>query len=136
MKNFIIAIPVFNDWNNLNRLIKKINLIAKKNSFRFNILVINDFSTIKPKIKFKKNIYLKKLDILNIDKNLGSQRAIAVALNYLFKHKKKTKHNIIIMDADGQDDPNVIKNLIYSFQKSYSDIVVVERTNRNEPFLG
>ena len=61
MKNFIIAIPVFNDWNNLNRLIKKINLIAKKNSFRFNILVINDFSTIKPKIKLKKNIYLKKI---------------------------------------------------------------------------
>ena len=59
MKNFIIAIPVFNDWNNLNRLIKKINLIAKKNSFRFNILVINDFSTIKPKIKLKK-IYIKK----------------------------------------------------------------------------
>ena len=89
MKNFIIAIPVFNDWNNLNRLIKKINIIAKKNSFRFNILVINDFSTIKPEIKLKKNIYLKKLDVLNIDKNLGSQRAIAVALNYLFKQKKK-----------------------------------------------
>ena len=134
MKNFIIAIPVFNDWNNLNRLIKKINIIAKKNSFRFNILVINDFSTIKPKIKYKKNIYLKKLDVLNIDKNLGSQRAIAVALNYLFKQKKKNKYDIIIMDADGQDDPNVIQNLIYTFKKSYSDIVVVERTNRNEPF--
>ena len=134
MKNFIIAIPVFNDWNNLNRLIKKINIIAKKNSFRFNILVINDFSTIKPEIKLKKNIYLKKLDVLNIDKNLGSQRAIAVALNYLFKQKKKNKYDIIIMDADGQDDPNVIQNLIYTFKKSYSDIVVVERTNRNEPF--
>ena len=118
----------------MNRLLKKINLIAKKNSFKLNILVINDFSTIKPKINFKKNIYIKKLDVLNIDKNLGSQRAIAVALNYLFKHKKKIKHDIIIMDADGQDDPNVIKNLIYTFKKSYSDIVVVERTNRNEPF--
>ena len=29
---------------------------------------------------------------------------------------------------------NVIQNLIYTFKKSYSDIVVVERTNRNEPF--
>jgi len=45
MKNFTIAIPVFNDWDNLNRLLKKINLIAKKNSFEFNILIINDFST-------------------------------------------------------------------------------------------
>ena len=62
MKNFTIAIPVFNDWNNLNRLLKKINLMAKKNSFEFNILIINDFSTIKQKINFKKNIYIKKLD--------------------------------------------------------------------------
>jgi hypothetical protein len=134
MKNFTIAIPVFNDWDNLNRLLKKINLIAKKNSFEFNILIINDFSTIKQKINFKKNIYIKKLDVLNLDKNLGSQRAIAVALNYLFKQKKKIKHDIVIMDADGQDDPNVIKNLIYTFKKNYPDIVVVERTNRNEPF--
>ena len=89
MKNFTIAIPVFNDWDNLNRLLKKINLIAKKNSFEFNILIINDFSTIKQKINFKKNIYIKKLDVLNLDKNLGSQRAIAVALNYLLKQKKK-----------------------------------------------
>ena len=66
-------------------------------------------------------------------KNLGSQRAIATALAYLFKYEK-IKQDIIIMDADGQDDPNVIKNLIYTFKKSYSDIVVVERTNRNEPF--
>ena len=134
MKNFTIAIPVFNDWDNLNRLLKKINLIAKKNSFEFNILIINDFSTIKQKINFKKNIYIKKLDVLNLDKNLGSQRAIAVALNYLLKQKKKIKNDIVIMDADGQDDPNVIKNLIYTFKKNYPDIVVVERTNRNEQF--
>ena len=38
------------------------------------------------------------------------------------------------MDADGQDDPNVIKNLIQTLKKKLSDIVVVERTNRNEPF--
>ncbi len=134
MKNFTIAIPVFNDWDNLNRLLKKINLIAKKNSFEFNILIINDFSTIKQKINFKKNIYIKKLDVLNLDKNLGSQRAIAVALNYLLKQKKKIKNDIVIMDADGQDDPNVIKNLIYTFKKNHPDIVVVERTNRNEQF--
>ena len=41
-------------------------------------------------------------------KNLGSQRN-STALNYLFKNKKKIKQDIIIMDADGQDDPNVIK---------------------------
>ena len=30
MKNFLIVIPVYNDWDNLNKLLKKINIIAKK----------------------------------------------------------------------------------------------------------
>ena len=89
MKNFFIIIPVYNDWTNLNQLIKKIKLIAKNNSFKFNILVLNDFSTIKTKINLKKNRYIKKLDVLNMYKNLGSQRAIATALAYLTKYKKK-----------------------------------------------
>ena len=55
MKNFLIVIPVYNDWNNLNKLLKKINIIAKKNGFIFSILVINDFSNVRPKISFKKS---------------------------------------------------------------------------------
>ena len=63
MKNFTIAIPVFNDWDNLNRLLKKINLIAKKNSFEFNILIINDFSGILVPVRDEYNLAnaIKKL---------------------------------------------------------------------------
>ncbi len=61
MKNFFIIIPVYNDWTNLNQLIKKIKLIAKNNSFKFNILVLNDFSTIKTKINLKKKQTYKKI---------------------------------------------------------------------------
>lgn len=132
MRNFVVAIPVYNDWSNLNRLLKNLNLVAKDNKLLFSILVINDFSSTKPKIRFKKNRNIIKLNLLNLNKNLGSQRAIAVALKYLAQSSEKKK-NIIIMDADGQDDPNVIKNLIDTYKKYYPEIVVVERTNRNEP---
>ena len=134
MKNFVIIIPVYDDWNNLNRLLKKLNIVAKDNKFKFYILVINDFSRTKPKINFKKNKNISKLDILSLNKNIGSQRAIAVALNYLIKFKKNKEQDAIIMDSDGQDDPNVVKNLIFNYNIYHSDIVVVERTNRNEPF--
>ena len=134
MKNFLIVIPVYNDWDNLNKLLKKINIIAKKNSFKFSILVINDFSNISPKINFKKNKNLNKISILNLDNNLGSQRAIAIALKYLHKLNKNIKQDVIIMDADGQDNPYVIKELIDCYKEYCPDIVVVERTNRNEPF--
>lgn len=132
MRNFVIVIPVYNDWSNLNRLLKNLNLVAKNNKLSFSILVINDFSNTKPKIEFKKNRNIIRFNLLNLNKNLGSQRAIAAALKYLVKSNAKKK-NIIIMDADGQDDPNVIKDLIDTYKKYNPEIVVVERTNRNEP---
>ena len=36
--------------------------------------------------------------------------------------------------ADGQDDPNIITDLIKANQMKSSDAIVVERTNRSEPF--
>ena len=37
MKNFIILTPVYNDWENLNKLLKKINEEAEINSFEFEV---------------------------------------------------------------------------------------------------
>ena len=88
MKNFIILTPVYNDWENLNKLLKNINNHAEENNFEFEILVINDCSKLNIKIDFKKTKNIFSLDILNLSKNIGSQRAIAIGLEYLFDNKK------------------------------------------------
>ena len=54
MKNFIILTPVYNDWENLNKLLKKINDEAERNNFEFEIFVVNDSSTINANINFRK----------------------------------------------------------------------------------
>ena len=64
MRNFVIVIPVYNDWSNLNRLLKNLNLVAKNNKLSFSILVINDFSNTKPKIEFKKNRNIIRFNLL------------------------------------------------------------------------
>ncbi len=133
MKNFIILTPVYNDWENLNKLLKKINEEAEINSFEFEVFVINDASTVNADINFIKTKNIISLNILNLSKNIGSQRAIALGLEYLFESKKNKKGDIIIIDSDGQDDPDILKNLINASENSDSDIIVVERTNRNEP---
>ena len=88
MKNFLILTPVYNDWENLNKLLKNINNHAEENNFEFEILVINDCSKLNTKIDFKKTKNIVSLDILNLSKNIGSQRAIAIGLEYLFDNKK------------------------------------------------
>ena len=134
MKTFIILTPVYNDWENLNKLLEKINDEAERNNFEFEVFVVNDSSTISADINFRKTKNIISLNILNLSKNVGSQRAIALGLEYLFESKKNKANDIIIMDSDGQDDPEILKNLISANENSDFDVTVVERTNRNEPF--
>ena len=83
MQNNIILIPIYNDWNSLNLLLKNIidlKIFKKKTT----IIIVNDFSKEKNHIK---NFLLKKLNIriINLKKNIGSQRCIAVGLSYIKK---------------------------------------------------
>ncbi len=85
----IILIPVYNDWRSLNRLISEIDAKIKElNVFRNEILIINDCSTKKIDIKRKKLKHIKQINLLTLEKNCGSQKAIALGLLYL-KQKKK-----------------------------------------------
>lgn len=130
MTNYDILIPVYNDWKSLNKLLRKIdnNLKGMKGNFR--VLIINDKSSEKPFFNLRNIKIIRKVSILNLKKNFGSQGAIAAALNYLFKSKKKTI--ISIIDADGEDDPNQIKKMIKSAKTHSEKIIVSNRSKRSE----
>ena len=132
MQNNIILIPIYNDWNSLNILLKKIidlKIFIKKTK----VIIVNDFS--KEKIYIKKFLLKKKLNIkvINLKKNIGSQRCIAVGLSYIKKNYLNS--NIIIMDGDGEDNPLLIKKLLNFSIKKENKIIVVNRTIRTENIL-
>ena len=132
MQNNIILIPIYNDWNSLNILLKKIidlKIFIKKTK----VIIVNDFS--KEKIYIKKFLLRKKLNIkvINLKKNIGSQRCIAVGLSYIKKNYLNS--NIIIMDGDGEDNPLLIKKLLNFSIKKENKIIVVNRTIRTENIL-
>jgi hypothetical protein len=132
MQNNIILIPIYNDWNSLNILLKKIidlKIFIKKTK----VIIVNDFS--KEKIYIKKFLLRKKLNIkvINLKKNIGSQRCIAVGLTYIKKNYLSS--NIIIMDGDGEDNPLLIKKLLNFSIKKENKIIVVNRTIRTENIL-
>ena len=103
----IFVIPVYNDSRSLNKLIANLNIVLKKNKkIEHEILVIDDNSSEKIKINIKKFKTIKKLRILTLKNNLGSQKAIAVGLKYLKNRKKNFL--ITVMDGDGEDDPNQV----------------------------
>jgi len=126
----IILIPVYNDWKSLNLLLTKIDKSLKK---KIKILIINDASTETISLKKNKLKKIKKIIILTLSKNLGSQKAISVGLDYLKKNEKETY--ITIMDGDGEDDPTQLNKMMNLAEKNKDFVITSNRTTRNENLI-
>ena len=130
----VILIPVYNDCKSLHQLLIEIDKSLKDDSsFTTQILVINDLSTEKCNLNIKNFSSIKKIEIINLKKNLGSQKSIAVGLNYL----KKIKENffITVMDGDGEDNPYEIKKMLNEAIKYESFVITSNRKKRRESML-
>ena len=129
----LILTPVYNDWENLNKLLVKINKIFQNEvKTKFELIVVNDRSSKNYNFKKFKMRMVKKVTILNLFKNEGSQRAIGVGIKYINKNYKKNFKTIII-DSDGQDNPKIISKMLKLSMKSPKYSLVIDRGQRKEP---
>ena len=134
MKKIIILIPVYNDWESLKKLIIEINENIKSFSdFNFECLIVNDASTIQPP-ELEKPSNFWSIELLNMKENRGHARCNAFGIRYIFQNKKFD--NLILMDGDGEDRPEEIKNLIEKIKEDSNLSVVAKRVKRSEgPFF-
>ena len=130
MKKIIILIPIYNDWESLNKLIIQISKqIDKLKEYQFKFIIINDGSTSsKPKINFPKNI--KSIKVLNMKTNKGHMTCIAFGINYVKQNENFDK--LILMDGDGEDRPEEIPSLINKNSEFQNKSVVAKRVKRSE----
>ena len=130
MIKYVILIPSFNDWECLNLLIPKIDQVLKNTNENVDVLIVNDGSTKKNNLVFKKMSNLKKIEVLNLRKNVKAQIAIATGLNFL--KKEKFQGGIIVMDADGQDDPEYLIDIFKESKKNPERTITINRTKRDD----
>ena len=129
----IILVPVYNDWKSLNKLLTHLNKVFKNtNDYINEVLIINDNSTDEINIKKNNLSSIKKITIITLKKNLGSQRAITIGLLYL---RKKKDSFVTIMDADGEDDPFQIETMLNEARKNKNFIITSNRKKRKESLL-
>jgi hypothetical protein len=128
----IIVIPVYNDWKSLNKLLHEIN--SKCNTKELiKILIVDDFSNRKSLINLKGLNKIKEIKILKLTENLGSQKAITVALTYL--REIKSSFYATIMDSDGEDDPGHIEEMLDLAKKNKNRVIVSCRKDRKENLI-
>lgn len=102
--NFSIIVPVYNEEENINKLLNEI-INSIKTITDYEIIVVNDGSQDQTKnelIKF--NLY--NIKIINHEKNLGQSAAIYSGIQSSYYD------NIITIDGDLQNDPNDIDKMI------------------------
>jgi glycosyltransferase involved in cell wall biosynthesis len=134
VKKVIILIPVYNDWESLNKLLSEMNEIIKSFSdINFECLIVNDASTILLP-EFKKPSNFRSIELLNMKENRGHARCNAFGIRYVFQNKKFD--NLILMDGDGEDRPVEIKSLVEKIRENPNVSVVAKRVKRSEgPFF-
>ena len=132
MTKLKILLPLFNDWQSLELLLQKINNLFKKKKIFIEVIIVNDKST--SKFKLSKNYSkIRKIRIIDLNKNLGSQKAIFIGLHYIYKNNNKS--TIVVMDSDGEDDPLKIISLMKKVKNNPNYFIFVKRTKRLENFF-
>ena len=126
-----IIIPVYKEFNNIEKLSLKIQKYLKNNIYE--VIFVDDSSNDGSKELLKKiNKKYKNFDYIIRQKNRDLSQSC-------FEGIEKAKYDYIqIMDGDLQHNPKYIKNLIETLKINNSDLVVGGRNliNGNNPGLG
>ena len=133
-KRHIILIPVYNDEKSLIKLLENIDDHLKiVLDFETEILVLDDRSSEEMSLKSDKFKNIKKISIIRVKENIGSQKIISVGLNYL----RDIKENffITVMDSDGEDNPQEISKMLDLALKNNDSVITSNRKSRNDPLI-
>jgi len=129
MKTYKILIPIFNDWESLLSLLNNIHTLKINNIAHIKVLIVDDCSTeiLNKKIELDS---FKDIEIIKNLKNIGHGKSIAYGINYI--SKKNDFDYLIVMDGDGEDRPEEVKELILKSIDLPSLTITANRIKRSE----
>jgi glycosyltransferase involved in cell wall biosynthesis len=135
MEDLRIVVPVYNDWISFSMLLQQLDRVAATLPFRIFVSAVNDGSTESPDPVLSglgRLPHLEGAEILHLAVNVGHQRAIACGLCTAVEDQDADA--ILIMDADGEDPPERIADLIAGSAGLAEFCVAAQRRKRTEKF--
>ena len=130
-KLITILIPSYNEEDVLIMLYERLSkIINSQTNYDFEILFINDGSTDKT-LQIIKNLRSNdsRICYLNLSRNFGKEIAMIAGLDY------SKGDAVIIIDADLQDPPELIPEMISYWEQGYDDIYAKRKTRKGETWL-
>lgn len=130
-KLITILVPAYNEQEVLHMLYERLKKIIDSNAkYDFEILLINDGSkdktlSIMEDLRKKDN----RICYLNLSRNFGKETAMIAGLDF-------SKGNaVIIIDADLQDPPELIPEMLKYWEQGYDDVYAKRKTRSGETWF-
>ena len=131
MKKISIIIPAYNEEESLPFLYERLEkLMDSITNYEFEVLFINDGSKDNTLNLIKE--YREKdsrISYVDFSRNFGKEIGMIAGLDYA------TGDAVIFMDADLQDPPELIPEMIKYWEKGYDDVYAQRRSRAGETFL-
>jgi len=131
--NLLIMMPVFNDWQAVSQLLVRLDAVLQENKIEASVLLVND-SSVQPlpeNFHDQPRCSIQQIHLLSLRSNVGNQRAIAIGIAHVQQHLDCQA--LVIMDGDGEDDPNDVPRLLKALEAHGERcIVFAARMKRSE----
>ncbi len=131
MKKITIIVPSYNEEEALPYLYERLNTMMNDlNQYEFEVLFVNDGSKDKT-LELIKEMRNKdtRISYVNFSRNFGKETAMIAGLDYA------TGDAVIFIDADLQDPPELIPELIKWWEEGYDDVYARRSSRKGETFL-
>ena len=131
MKSITLLIPVYNEKAVLPQLFSRLDEFAKSTpNYQFEFLFINDGS-IDESLSIITNQAQKdtRINYINLSRNFGKEIAMFAGIDHA------EGDAAVIIDADLQDPPELIKEMIAYWEDGYDDVYARRSSRQGETWL-
>ncbi|MCJ1963649.1 MULTISPECIES: glycosyltransferase family 2 protein [unclassified Candidatus Nanosynbacter] len=131
MKTITLLIPVYNEESVLPQLFKRLDEFTKNTpNYQFEFLFINDGSTDKSfSIIAEQSKRDSRISYINLSRNFGKEIAMIAGIDHV------KSDALVIIDADLQDPPELIQEMISHWEDGYDDVYARRNNRQGETWL-
>ncbi len=125
-----IVVPLYNEEENIDYLLERLIAVLERLQTTYEIVCINDGSrdkTLKYLIDHHQNN--PTIKVINLSRNFGKEIALTAGIDYA------TGAAIIPIDADLQDPPELIAELVEKWREGYDVVYATRRSRQGETWL-
>ena len=120
-----VAIPAFNEGKTLPLLLAELRRVLDTVDCEYEIIIIDDGSDDDEfSILAEEAAKDRRIKVLSLSRNFGQQAALTAGLDFC------TGDAVVIMDADLQDPPDLLPEMVRLFEQGY-DVVSPQRISRD-----